>query len=379
MPKNQKIITALLILWTLGFRLWLVFEATPQIGNSPDSKDYFSLAYSIAHGEYIQRDGKRAFRTPGFPLYLTAIHSVTGWQDTGRKTVLILNVVLETATALLIVLISGNLGFTRPWIALILWSFCIMFTPLYLTESLFTCLFALGLWLGLRKKTPEILRGLVVAVAVMVRPIGIVLLAAGKFPRKPLPILLLLLPTILFVSGWMARNYAAVGAPVFSTNLGYHNALMLSEAEKQTCAGLSEIDQDKCLTKIERGKLLSNPTLYLKRIFELFKGVTAWEVAIIGWRPGRTFEQGARLRTYRLATQPQFYWLVWLLAVIGIVRYARRLLPLLIVAGIYIALHAVVSGGSLRFVYPLIPVAAILANAAFTRKSTIATTDPPVE
>jgi hypothetical protein len=354
-----------------------------------DTRDYHVLAWNLAHGHgyqqlYLGETPEyrgltfHAYRMPGYPAVLALLYTALGWSARHAYRA---NVAFELVTQLGVLWGARRL-FGRPvaLVAQALFGLHVLWTPVLMTESLFTLLYT-GLALAGLTSAPARSAahaagvGALLAGATFVRPIALsvvplFLVQVGRIRpvrRAGLIAILLILPLAGAVTGWTARNLRVLGAPVWlSTNLGPHNARAFGIDRTAVVLDLrahgvtSEVAINRALLGRIRERVVQAPLgavgLYLRRIGELLtpkrsRGIVErYEGALV---PAWLFQA--------LALQ---YFLTYALAFVGVVILAWRGPPaprLWALLGGFVGLHAVVSNGSLRFAAPLYPLLCILA------------------
>ena len=199
--------------------------------HSSDSQEYLALARGIGAGEFGWGGVPSAWRVPGYPFLLFLL---------GRRLALVLLVqVLLGGATVALTWVTGRkkagpvaAGAAAGLVAVDAGS--VLMTGVLLAETLFTFLLVLGLWLFVAQR--RLPAAGVLGLAVLVRPVGVVLilpfvalLLARREWRHALAFGLVLL---LFPAGWAARNAARFGRPALSTdgafNLYYTHAGILA-------------------------------------------------------------------------------------------------------------------------------------------------------
>jgi hypothetical protein len=179
-----------------------------------------------------------SFRTPAYPLYLAAILTVFG----DLRAALVGQCLMGSLAAVLVVGMARKLGISPRWSigAGLVWALhpgLVTFDNLLLTESLFNALVVAALWLAVRAEKMRwvALVGLLLAVAGLTRPLGLLYLpaaAAAFWPvsRSRVTALCCLTVTALVPTlFWCARNQA-VGEGFRITAVGDLNFLFYSAA-----------------------------------------------------------------------------------------------------------------------------------------------------
>lgn len=245
---------ALLLIVALAFALRLVgtqtFEPLPP--SLSDAEYYEAAARSVAAGEgykvrltetaFVPGDWPTAFFPPGYSVYLAGFYKLFG---AGVDVARIANLVAGMLTVPVVYLIGARLlgpreGLLGALLAAVLPSL-IFWSPVLLSETFFTFIFALALLLvvdalrggGGRLVVPEAaLAGAVIGLAVLVRgqalvllPIAIIWWSLGSAaPRTTLIAgAVAVLATMLVLTPWTLRNLSRFDEPVLlSTNFGYN-------------------------------------------------------------------------------------------------------------------------------------------------------------
>lgn len=239
----------LLLLFALGVRLaWGLSRPTDAgaIEQLPDQREYLELSNNLLHGSGLHfvdpRFGEEvhAYRTPGYPLFLAACGA-------SPRLARIAQALIDTSTVLAIYLLARRwLGAGRSLAAAAIVAinpFLIYFSGLILSETLFTAMLTWGMLLlvGASERSDErawlcrahpLLGGVILALAVLVRPSGIGLpvvlgiVAAllnrrsrgaypGWWPFPPGTTMLLF--TMLALAPWAYRNRQVLGQWIWTT------------------------------------------------------------------------------------------------------------------------------------------------------------------
>ncbi len=235
------------LLTKLGLALLVWFHNRVAIWH-PDSASYHYLALNMFRpGVFSRSSGPpfvyEAFRTPGYPLLLSAVYPVFG---DSPLPVIILQSFIATGTVALTWLLGRKLFGSRvgTWAAVLLSldvaSVCS--AQMLMSETAFTLLVLTAIWLlvgslfPLRGWVGFALSGLALACAIHVRPIGYYLAPLGAVgiaaflvlrdrltvPRRVRWRLALtragsfLLAPALLVGGWQAKNLQRTGSARFS-------------------------------------------------------------------------------------------------------------------------------------------------------------------
>jgi 4-amino-4-deoxy-L-arabinose transferase-like glycosyltransferase len=221
MMMKQKWLLPLILLLAITLRLAL---ALTHPFSFPDSADYDTLARAVAHSQPYEVHGLFATRIPGYPLFIAALYTITP----SIRLVLIIQSLLGGLTTYLVYLIARRISEPTALLAALLAALdplSIGFSVALLSESLFTILLLLALWLLIKQHEPHQFRwwpllGLTWAAAVYMRASAlwciVPLLAwslitqhrTQKIAPRFLGALLAFALVLLTLLPWELRNYA---------------------------------------------------------------------------------------------------------------------------------------------------------------------------
>lgn len=381
---------------SIALRIALLLAASPPLIS--DVRDYHAYAESLARGDgYVHkyvgetqayRDFVfRAYRPAGYPFLLTCIYTIFGWKT---QVALGLNAAAELVTQLCWLLIALRLlGPAAALVVQVLLAMHVLWTPLPMTESVFTALSSVLALLHVfgipyRSAAGGLCCGGVLTAAVFVRPIAVCflpVLLVGAVWRGPLKrvlprVLTLVLPLVLALSAWGARNQRLFGQVVlFTTNLGTHNAddFGLGRDEmfaELRAAGLNEAQINREIVGREMAVIAERPLwwagLFAERVRDLFSLRVPYEVGVTLWR--HTFTASAFAET--VGALHRYLYLQYLAtypaAAIGLaVLLLKRRLPWSIAALMlcFVVLHCALSRADIRLVAPIYPHMCLFASA----------------
>ena len=251
-------------------------------GDSPhDSQEYKALALNmLKHRRFSWNSEPVVLRTPGYPLFIAAIYSLFPKEETDPTeadsdsrlprdwAVMLVQVFLSTASIYLIYLIGKNswnekdkskdpgYGYWAGIIPAFLFSLnptSILFSSLFMAETLFVFFILTGSWLFLKNRSPW--TGFIFGASALIRPIALYIFIPLIFlqssftntnhhkeheppqrtrttTKKGIIFLVLFFLPIL---PWMARNLKVYNSPVFTSiqgcNLLFFNASILESEE----------------------------------------------------------------------------------------------------------------------------------------------------
>ncbi|HAH05031.1 MAG TPA: hypothetical protein DCM05_00675 [Elusimicrobia bacterium] len=256
-PKALLLVAAAALLIRLGYLL--SGPGSPVVG---DSLGYHSYAvHLLDSGTYVNDEGERASRPPGYPVFLAGVYAVLG---RAPAAVVAVQAALGAAACLLVALIAASV-LAPPWpllCGLAAAAYYGLFAPpaFLLAECLFSSLLALS-FLALHRKR-AFLFGLALAAVFLVRPevllfAGLAILVLPFLPggggRKGAAAAAL--GFVLLTAPWVVRNYAVFHRLVPSSSRGgisLYAGLQMPlersgvpvEAFHMPAEGLSELEQD---------------------------------------------------------------------------------------------------------------------------------------
>jgi hypothetical protein len=378
----------------LVVRLILVFSADWYA--QADTCDYHELASNLMEGRgYVnswsldpvwQGYVRRAYRPPGYPLLLVAIYEIAG----GIKphAAMLVNAVCEMATLLLLYgLARFYMGNGFALIPAAAYALCVQWVPNLMTESSFTFCFFLAICLLLQKNwTTRVavagLLGLATAFAIMLRPIGVVLfipVALEWAKRRRLRVLrqaiLVALPTLIYLTVWVGRNYVLYGAVFLTSNANQHvapsygiyPAQVMEDYRARTGRIQNEVEFERHLKDLIAGAKEKTPGLaarvYFRNLAGLFNLRPTWEVSRYLW------DFSFRKHPWIKAWYRRLYAVHYLLYPLGLLGFiasclAGRCVVIIEVLIGFLLVHPLVSPGNVRFMAPMVPVWCLFTGVA---------------
>jgi 4-amino-4-deoxy-L-arabinose transferase-like glycosyltransferase len=187
-----------------GEGIW--FEVTREVGGEPVTRRLFSL------------------RPPLYPVILGGLYAATGKNvAAGRALSALLGALAVGAFFLWAESLYGRRRALLLALAFAAWPAHLWVSGELLTEPLFMLLVVGSL--GALGRGRTLLAGVLLGLAVLTRPSGLLLLLpAGLFvlsaPRRIRGLALLVVPVVLLLAPWVARNTAIHGRPLLTTNMG---------------------------------------------------------------------------------------------------------------------------------------------------------------
>jgi len=247
-------IALLILLVSLLPRVWLFVADLNHQDRwfTPDSAGYRDLGRNLLHGRVFSQADKPPYfldfeRVPVYPLFVAGVFAASGDREWA---VVLAQILLSAATCWLLYLtarrVVGEKWALAAALAQALSLSSIVACQFLLTETLFTFLLAVQLWLAFRYKERGgirvlILAGVVLGLMTLCRPISLlwiipqcfILLCETRvlFPRRLFHVALSVLIFAATVFPWYLRNRIQDGAWFLTTNTGYtlfmHNVAAL--------------------------------------------------------------------------------------------------------------------------------------------------------
>jgi len=397
---------------------WVQPDDPQAIGKLPDQREYLALADNLLHGNGLHffdarfADEVYAFRTPGYPAFVAVCAAKP-------RVVRLAQAVIDTSTVLAIYLLA------RRWLTrgaavvaaaiVALNPFLIYFSALVLSETLFAAMLAWGMVLLAGPRPGDlsdrrladlgwIAGGAVLALGILVRPSGlglpIVLGVAAAFVnprlnprlnplpnpegdvaykdsspqrtrwRWPVPVATTMLAlTALVLIPWAARNYARLGAWIWTTtNAGITSydgfnpdATGASHQEDFIRAmpqlkQMSEVDRDQYLQNLAKDAIRRDP----RRALEL----AAAKISRT-WSPVPLSREYSGRLYFMVGLLFSLPFDLLILAGLWSGRVPRSAKVFLLLPALYFTLVHAASVGSLRYRVVAEGPMAVLAAAAF--------------
>lgn len=209
----------------LALAVRLVFLGAHPRPLHSDEIDYDRLGWTLANtGRYAEGGHPTAYRPVGYPAVIAAVYALAGRSPDMVKVV---QAVLDSGTALLLVILFGRRNRAAGLLAGLTWALLpasVLFSSQLFAECVLV--FALTLFVLVvdsesHSKARSVGAGLLLGGMILLRP-NVAGLFAAAIPfalhrsRRTLILALALLPVGL----WMLRNALVLGAPVLTTSMG---------------------------------------------------------------------------------------------------------------------------------------------------------------
>lgn len=403
---THGLILALAILLRLHFVLHAEWHARS------DTRNFHEYACNVLSGKgwanYWFEDPRlagsvyRQYHAPAYPLLLTGIYWLTGfdkeaylnspmaqslsgaqpWPAIGFNPLYayLFNILLDVVMIWSLTLLAYH--YFNAWCAFgvqIIASLNVMWTPILISESLFNAVFALGLWaLGtnteLRNLSKNILFSVALLLAVMTKPMGIVLaggaglllLIHGHWRRIP-TLALLVIPVMLYVGFMFWNSERVYGHAFFMSNRGeaLANNTLVTELHvqryeeaygplKQELNRMPyEWEVNERFQKIFWERIQEKPSLlaenYMRNFTSLFQLKPDWWLGQWTWLA--TYHKSPEVgrwhqRLFRI------HYLTYPLGFIGLFWFFRKSPVPATCAILFVLLHAAVTFGHFRYMAP---------------------------
>jgi 4-amino-4-deoxy-L-arabinose transferase-like glycosyltransferase len=282
MLKNK--VAILIFIVAAAVRIFYIFS----ISHAPlenDAKEYHTLGISLAEGKgYVSVSGNpTAVRPPIYPIFLGAIYYFTGCS---LLWVRLIQALVGAGICILVYFIA--LIIFNKTIANLSSGLCCVYPPLIvdtsqiMTETLFTFLLLLAIWLIISRdhSLNLFLSGLVFGLSLLTRsfiifffPLLLFWLVLHKKSEAPKTIAIVFIGLLIVLMPWTLRNTLKLQAFVPFSNMGglaLYNSYMVPEKGFgfNSLAGVddeyfridNESERDKFLTKTTIEYIIKNPT-----------------------------------------------------------------------------------------------------------------------
>ncbi|MGA7159896.1 MAG: glycosyltransferase family 39 protein [Bacteroidota bacterium] len=229
-PPNRKILFGI-ILAAIVMRLGVILLFHPPVIS--DAKEYDAIARSLVRGDGFNVEGNpTAYRLPGYPLLLAAAYGVFGDSDLPIK---ILQALADVLSCFLLFsigkkLFSEKIGLTAAAI-LAVFPIQVLYVPLLMTETIFTTILLLIVWVAVVEDVPAqfIILGVLTGLGMLLRstaaclPFVIFLnrwRCSISFRTNVRSLIVIAAAALITVSPWIARNYIQFHTLSFTSNGG---------------------------------------------------------------------------------------------------------------------------------------------------------------
>ncbi len=233
-PNHRKLLYAIILVATL-LRFGTVLLFHPQLLS--DDRDYDAIARSLVSGDGYKIDGNlTAYRLPGYPLLLAGTYALFG--DT-KAPIRILQAMSDVVSCLLLFAIGKKLFSEKIGLlaaaALALFPIQILYVSHLMTETLFTTLFLLIIFLAIKEKQESnwlrnnLILGVLIGVSALVRPTILlfpILIFLWRW-RDGVPLrtnsralVVVGFAAFLALSPWLVRNYVEFQRVSLTSNVG---------------------------------------------------------------------------------------------------------------------------------------------------------------
>ncbi len=367
---------ALVLLVGLTLRI-VVALAAPQRFLFSDSRDYHQVAANYLAGNGLVTSTERpALRPPLYPFFMAVAYRF-GLGITGIR---ILQAFLGAGYIYLLYLLALTFlpkvdGALAAALLLAVDPFNIVFCGLVLTETLFTGLLLLAVWLSWRvwhgaTNASALLLGMVVGLGCLCRDaflgyivIAIIIALRSCHRHRLWQALLVLVGTVVVICPWSIRNWLYLGKIVAVTNKAGIN---LYEALGPGADGSPKIMEMQLPPQLKKLPYREHNGYLLR-----------WTLDYVRRHPGKVLRLAIKklarfsnpgLNEVKLRTHPlnwiliSYSCLVYAGAIVGLLRYYRQPGLWLVLAPVaYFALVHSIFLGSVRYRIPIMPYLQILA------------------
>jgi 4-amino-4-deoxy-L-arabinose transferase-like glycosyltransferase len=382
--------SSLLLVLIIGMFLRVFFISVHERPLFSDEKEYDQLAYNLAaKASYTYDTSPTAYRPIGYPAFVSLTYFIFGHHLISVK---VLQALADTAVSFLLYLVlAGHPERTRV-LGATLWALyvpAVFYANLLLSETIFTFLFMLVIWMLTRNFAGDpwrsVVLGATLGILTLIKPTIVVFVLVLpvltrhlEIPRRKLyPIAIAFL---LVLSPWLVRNYFVFGEFALSSNGGVN--LMIGNNPGASGAyrypvdtnfssgSKSEFDNDHEAARAATSYIVNNPIASTiqaaKKIGRLFESEGGLLVMTFHDAP----EDVSTHYAAKYASLPLFwilltnvcYFLIMLAGIFGLFTAEKGRLWWTVISAFvsWLVVHAVFFGGG-RFHYPLMPLMALYA------------------
>ncbi len=371
-----------------AFLLRLVWVLALPLRQVSDFAEYDAISWQLASGTSIMSPEITAGRPPGYPFFLSLIYRVSGHNQMPAKIAnCFLGAILCIATYALIREISGERLARITSLLTVVHPTLVLSVTMLATEHLFAPLLLAALWLYVRSWRDDSFTALLASAAVM----GIACLVRPSIYLLPIALALwvfvclkssasrIFLKSLIFLAiyglvifPWQWRNQRIFGNwGIMGTNMGVAFYFSVTPdfnefvrfTEKTSAESANEYEADRVIFRRGLEVAKSDPGYYLKKLAfwrfrRTFISPPEWLCEYNLQDTGWSREKAAVAYGMILVGSGAVHGIVSILALVGAIAGWRRSkynsMLLLFVA--YHAALLIVSPGSPRYRYPLVPI-----------------------
>ena len=229
-PPNRKFLFGIIIV-AMILRVGAIVLFHPPLIS--DAKEYDAIARSLIRGDGFKLEGNStAFRLPGYPLLLAATYAVFG---DSQVPIRVLQVIADVISCFLLFSIGKKMFSEKVGLAaaaiLALFPIQVLYVPLLMTETIFTTILLLIVWVVVIENIPAqlIILGVLTGLGMLLRttaafiPVVIFLYrwrCGMSFYANVRSLIVIAVAAFVTVSPWLARNYVEFHRISFTSNAG---------------------------------------------------------------------------------------------------------------------------------------------------------------
>lgn len=410
-PVNRQRLYLHLVIALAAVLLRIYFVAHAQWYARSDTRNFHEYACNFLSGKewanFWFEDPRyagfeyRQYHAPAYPMLLTAIYAISGfdkeaylkspmatvmsgahpWRAVGfnPRYAYAANIAMDMLTMWFLVMLAYHyFNAAAAFGVQLVSALSVMWTPMLISESMFNCMFAWTLWAA--ATNPEftnvrrnILFSLAILLAVMTKPIGVVLGGAAVLPllwrgkwRRLITLAGLGVPVLLYIAFMFWNSHRLYGRAYFMANRGEALAANTYLPEvyvpyEQSYGWLKEnlgrIPKDWEVNdrymEVIKQKFSENPSLmvrnYLRNLTSLFSLKPDWWLEQWTWPATYYFAPEARAWHQRLF---KMHYLTYPLGILGLLLLGRRTPTVAWTMVLFVLLHAYATWGHFRYMAP---------------------------
>ena len=309
-PGRRRHLPGIILALALILRILTALAVHPPLFS--DAVDYAALGRSLAAGEgYAHHGQPTAYRTPGYPAMLAAFYRLFG--ETALP-VRLFQALADACSCALVYLIGKRLfsretGVMAAGIYAVLPG-AILYVPMLMTETVFTTVFLLTVFISLDPRNLRRLRlaeGFLVGLGTLIRPLLLPLpavMALVRIVRKePLRdalqgLCVTAAGALIVIAPWLTRNYIDFGRLTVTTSTGVNFWIGTHEGATGTysypAGNPLEKEADECARsdlgmRLGGQFILSHPAEYLlieAKKWAHFFSTDYWLLLALNYQPG---------------------------------------------------------------------------------------------